>query len=110
MKVDIDFKLTDSAIERVKDAMKQSSSEGNMLRVFVQGGGCSGTTYGMAFVERNDFDPLSDITQEFGGVLVVVDKKGLFMLDGISVDWDESSSGFKFSGGTQKSCCKKSCS
>lgn len=106
MNVNVDFEITDAALDQVKKSM----SENMILRVFVQGGGCSGTNYSLALVDSDDVSPVTDIMHEFRGVKVVVDKKGLFLLDGTTMDWEEgpSSSGFKFNA-PKSNCCKKSC-
>ncbi len=45
--------VTDKAIEKVKGFLEQekASLPGGGLRIFVQGGGCSGVSYGMVLDE-----------------------------------------------------------
>ena len=62
--------LTDKAIDKVKYfAQSMPDSQGKPLRVFVQGGGCSGFQYGFTFDEKKD----GDAVMEQGGVTVLVD-------------------------------------
>lgn len=110
MNVDVDFVITEGALEKIKQA-RAGSFENSLLRVFVQGGGCSGNNYSLAFVDPEDFNQKEDVVHEFGDVKVVVNRKGLFLLDGTTMDWDDSRDGFKFNETSSKSCgCKKSCS
>ena len=63
--------------------------EGNpelKLRVFVQGGGCSGFSYEMYFdTDRAD----DDVTKDFGGVDVVVDPQSAQLLEGATLDYKD---------------------
>ena len=62
--------LTDAAIEKVKYfATSMPDSQGKPLRIFVQGGGCSGFQYGFQFDEKKDDDNVI----EQGGITVLVD-------------------------------------
>jgi iron-sulfur cluster assembly accessory protein len=62
--------LTQSAAEQIR-TMQQEQPEnvGKILRVYVEGGGCSGMQYGMVFDEKRENDHLA----EFFGVPVLVD-------------------------------------
>lgn len=63
--------ITDSAFGRVKDIKLEDSIPDNIaLRVFVQGGGCSGMEYGFTFDEEVNED---DFTFEQNDVKVLVD-------------------------------------
>jgi len=110
MQVDINIKVTESAIKEFKKALEESSdqsSEESLVRVSVQGGGCSGFTYGLGFVDQSDVKPEEDIVEEFDGLKVVVDKKSLLYLDGTTIDWVESLNqrGFKFDNPNAKKTC-----
>jgi len=112
MNVQIDIKLTENAIKEFKKAIDESKSETETLvRVSVQGGGCSGFMYGLGFIEAEDVSS-DDIVENFDGVKLVVDKKSLLYLDGTSIDWveDLNERGFKFNNpNAKKSCgCNKS--
>ena len=49
--------LTESAVEKIRDLLAEENNPNLVLRVFVQGGGCSGMQYGFTFDEsRNDDD------------------------------------------------------
>jgi iron-sulfur cluster assembly protein len=84
--------LTDAAKNRVKDLV--SDETGSQLRIFVQGGGCSGFQYGLAFDEPRD----GDDTIEMEGFSILVDKWSKPYLDDVTVDFVDSltGAGFKF--------------
>jgi len=72
------------------------AEEGNpnlMLRVFVQGGGCSGMSYGFTFEEIQNEDDF-DFTYE--DVRVVIDSMSMQYLQGASIDYKEDLMGSSF--------------
>src|ERR1700720_3327295 len=86
--------LTDAAIEKVKYFAKtMPDSEGKPLRIFVQGGGCSGFQYGFQFDEKHE----DDNVLEFGGISVVVDPQSATYLRDSTVDYVEDFRGAGFS-------------
>jgi iron-sulfur cluster insertion protein len=86
--------LTGRAIDKVKDfATKMPEAEGKSLRVFIQGGGCSGFQYGFTFDDRKP----SDNIVSAGDVTVVVDPASAQKLQGATVDWIEDLRGAGFS-------------
>lgn len=108
MNVNIDIKVTDSAVKEFKKAIEELKSESDvMVRVSVQGGGCSGFMYGLGFVEQNEINSEEDVIEEFNGVKLVVDKKSLLYLDGTTIDWveDLNQRGFKFDNPNAKKTC-----
>ena len=86
--------LTDKAVDKVKYfAQSMPDSQGKPLRVFVQGGGCSGFQYGFTFDEKKD----GDAVMEQGGVTVVVDQQSAQYLKDATVDFVEDMRGAGFS-------------
>ena len=77
--------LTDKAADEVKKIItEQSLPEGTVLRVSVQGGGCSGFSYSLNFdTETSDRDRVADVH----GVKLAVDKKFDPYLDGTVLDF-----------------------
>lgn len=107
MNIEIDIKLTESAIKEFKKAIEDSKSESDVfVRASVQGGGCSGFMYGLGFVGQEDIST-EDIVEDFDGVKLVVDKKSLMYLDGTTIDWveDLNERGFKFNNPNAKKTC-----
>jgi len=80
--------LTERAASEVKKVLQdQTPPEGELLRVRVVGGGCSGFSYNLRF--DNQFDDKVDSKYEHHGVTVVVDKKSALYLDGTTIDFYE---------------------
>ena len=90
--------LTDAATRKlgeiISEQAKLQTDPVVGLRVFVQKGGCSGFSYGMALAERVEE---GDWVGEFGGVKVVVDPTSAPVLSGVSIDYVESLQGSGFS-------------
>ena len=86
--------LTDLAVEKVKYfAKSMPDSEGKPLRIFVQGGGCSGFQYGFQFDEKREGDSVI----EQGEVTVVVDAQSAGYLKDCTVTYVEDFRGAGFS-------------
>ena len=86
--------VTDAAVNKVKDfAAKMPDASGKALRVFIQGGGCSGFQYGFTFDEQKP----NDYVLQAKDVQVVVDKQSALKLHGSTVDWIEDFRGAGFS-------------
>jgi iron-sulfur cluster assembly protein len=87
------LKLTDKAVDKVKELMIRESKEGHGLRVAVQGGGCSGFQYGLTY-EKDQNE--NDQVLEFNGLKVYVDAMSLLHLDDVTIDYVDSLSGAGF--------------
>ena len=86
--------LTDKAVEKVKYfAGTMPDSQGKPLRIFIQGGGCSGFQYGFTFDEKHD----NDMVIQTGGIEVVVDPQSAQYLKDAKVDYVEDFRGAGFS-------------
>ena len=96
--------LTPAAAQAVTDLLEKRGLQGYALRVFVQGGGCSGFQYGMA-LEDNIRD--ADLSGEFHHVQVVVDEISIDYLRGATIDYveDVMGSGFKIENPNAVSAC-----
>jgi iron-sulfur cluster insertion protein len=88
-----ELQLSDSALNRVTVLKKEKSSPELMLRVFVQGGGCSGFQYGFQFDEELDEE---DLLIEKAGVKVVVDPLSYQYLMGAQIDYLDDILGSRF--------------
>ncbi len=86
-------KITEAAALQIKEMMKQNEEEGSFLRVGVQGGGCSGLTYGMGFTPEAEEN---DLVFQVHGLQVVVNKDDAGILNGTVVDYKESLMGGGF--------------
>lgn len=85
--------VTDSAKEQALHLMKQDGKEGLFIRVGVEGGGCSGLTYKLAF---DNEEKEGDKSFEDNGIKVVVDKKSYLYLIGTSLDFSGGLNGKGF--------------
>jgi len=86
--------LTPAAAEAVKDLMAKRELEGYGLRVYIQGGGCSGYQYGMA-LDDNFRD--EDLVSDCHGVKLIIDEVSINYMNGSTIDYveDVMGSGFK---------------
>ena len=78
------IEISPEAAVAVKDLLKKRDLDGYALRVFVQGGGCSGFQYGMA-LEQNIRE--EDTVIEEHGVKVVIDEISIGYMRGSSIDY-----------------------
>ncbi|MGJ5712384.1 HesB/IscA family protein [Staphylococcus auricularis] len=85
--------LTEAAAYEVKDMLKQNEMEDGYLKLKVNGGGCTGLTYGMSAEEApGENDEIS----EFYGLKVLVDKDDIPVLHGTTIDFKQSLMGGGF--------------
>lgn len=86
--------MTEPAIEKVRDLIAEENNPNLKLRIFVQGGGCSGFQYGFTFDEESAED---DFDLEFNGVHLLVDSMSSQYLTGAEIDYKEDVMGSQFS-------------
>lgn len=85
--------VTPVALAKIRQLMEERELSGVALRVFVQGGGCSGLSYGMAF--EPNFYP-QDHRVEVDGVELVIDPNSLLYMRGSEIDYVDSLMGGGF--------------
>ncbi len=85
--------FTDSAAAKVADLIAEEGNPELKLRVFVQGGGCSGFQYGFTFDEATNDD---DMTLEKNGVKLLIDSMSFQYLVGAEIDYKEDIQGSQF--------------
>lgn len=96
--------VTPKAAEKIMEFMKEETEKPEYLRVYVQGGGCSGLSYGMGFEKAPEED---DLVLVENGVKLLIDSYSIDHLKGANVDYIESlmGSGFKINNpNVVKSC------
>lgn len=98
------IEVTQSAEEQVRKLLEKDPKGGRALRLFVQGGGCSGLTYGMTFDQQESGD---EVAFAHDGLTVVVDKASAPLLEGVKVDYllGLEASGFKIYNPNAKETC-----
>ena len=78
--------LETNALIKLKDILSEENNPNIKLRVFVQGGGCSGFSYGFTLDEAQNED---DFDFEYDGIKVLVDSMSYQYLQGSSIDYKE---------------------
>jgi iron-sulfur cluster insertion protein len=87
------IEITDSAIEKIRDILAEENNPGIKLRVFVQGGGCSGMSYGFTLDEEHNED---DFDFDKSGVHVLVDSMSAQYLQGATINYKDDLMGASF--------------
>lgn len=82
-----------SAVIKLKELIAEENNPNLKLRVFVQGGGCSGFSYGFTFDEDQNED---DFEFEQDSVKILVDSMSFQYLDGADIDYKEDIMGSSF--------------
>ncbi|HEX4842278.1 MAG TPA: iron-sulfur cluster insertion protein ErpA [Limnobacter sp.] len=85
--------FTDAAAAKVRDLIEEEGNPNLKLRVFVQGGGCSGFQYGFTFDEDVNED---DTTLDKAGVTLLIDSMSFQYLTGAEIDYKEDINGAQF--------------
>ena len=86
--------VTENAVAKIQDILQEENNPNLKLRVFVQGGGCSGMQYGFTLDEETNED---DFDMEFGGVSVLIDSMSGQYLQGAVIDYKDDVMGASFS-------------
>ena len=85
--------FTDAAASKVKDLLLEEGNPDLKLRVFVQGGGCSGFQYGFTFDETVNED---DTAIDKEGVQLLIDPMSFQYLFGAEIDYKDDLEGAQF--------------
>lgn len=85
--------ITQSAKEKIQILIDEENNPRVFLRTFVQGGGCSGFSYGFTFDENQAED---DFEFNIGNTKVVIDSMSMQYLSGAEIDYRSSLEGESF--------------
>jgi iron-sulfur cluster insertion protein len=85
--------ITEAAIAKIADLFAEEGNPNLKLRTFVQGGGCSGFSYGFTFDEEQNED---DFVIERSTIKVLIDAMSMQYLQGAEIDYKEDLSGSQF--------------
>ena len=85
--------LKPGAVDKLRELIAEEANPALMLRVFVQGGGCSGFSYGFTFDEVQNED---DFVIEQPGFVMVIDAMSLQYLTGAEIDYTDDLGGAQF--------------
>ena len=99
------IQITKEAAHQINDIIATEGVEANGIRVSVQGGGCSGLTYGLDLEkESREGDRIFDGPLD---MKLYVDKKSYLFLVGTVLDWSGglNGKGFEFSNPNATATC-----
>jgi iron-sulfur cluster assembly accessory protein len=98
--------VTETAAGKIQELLAEDNKLGAGLRVFVQGGGCSGFQYGL-MIDEGQGDAATDQVFEINGIRLLVDPISLRYLKGAEVDFVDNSmgGGFTIKNPNAKSTC-----
>ena len=85
--------FTDAAAAKVAELIREEANPNLKLRVFVQGGGCSGFQYGFTFDEAVEE---GDTQVNNQGVTLLIDPMSVQYLLGAEIDYREDLEGAQF--------------
>lgn len=85
--------ITENVDAKVATILQEEGNGASSLRVFVQGGGCSGMQYGFAIETEQNED---DFVIEQQGVKYLVDAMSMQYLQGATIDYKEDFEGANF--------------
>lgn len=88
-----DLTITAEAVARINQLLVARANAQLQLRVYIQGGGCSGFQYGFQFDESQQED---DIALQLDGISIVVDMLSMQYLDGAEIDYRDDIMGSRF--------------
>ena len=91
--LDRPLNFTTAAAAKVRELIQEEGNAALALRVYIQGGGCSGFQYGFEFDENRAED---DLAVDTDNVTLLVDPLSLQYLMGSEVDYTESLQGAQF--------------
>ena len=87
------MKLELGAVTKLRELIAEEANPAIKLRVFVQGGGCSGFSYGFTFDQEQNED---DFDFNYEEVHVIVDAMSMQYLQGSTIDFREDVMGSSF--------------
>ena len=87
------IEITENATIKIADILAEENNPKSKIRVFVQGGGCSGMQYGFTIDEEQNED---DFEIPAGSLSVLVDSISAQYLTNASIDYVEDLNGSQF--------------
>jgi len=87
------IKISDSAKDKIEELLEEENNPSLCLRTFVQGGGCSGFSYGFTFDDNQAED---DFAIPLGRTKVLVDAMSMQYLEGSEIDFKSNLEGDQF--------------
>ena len=87
------IEITESALAKISDILAEENNPNVKLRTFVQGGGCSGFSYGFTLDEEQNED---DFVIEKSGTSILIDSMSMQYMQGATIDYKEELMGSSF--------------
>ena len=99
--------VTEMAASKIAQLLDEEKKTEAGLRVFVQGGGCSGFEYQFFFTSKDTYKPDTFTKYEQDGIVMIVDKKSDLLIDGTVIDWysELTKQGFTFNNPNANKTC-----
>ncbi len=85
--------ITDSAKEKIQDILAEENDPSLKLRMFIQGGGCSGFSYGFTLDAEHNED---DFEFPAGSSSVLIDAMSMQYVQGATINYVEDLMGASF--------------
>jgi iron-sulfur cluster insertion protein len=85
--------VSSTAVAKIQDILAEENNPNLRLRVFVQGGGCSGMQYGFTLDDSQNED---DWDIEVDGIKILVDTMSGGYLQGAEIDYKDDVMGASF--------------
>jgi iron-sulfur cluster insertion protein len=87
--------VTDAVYDKLAELIIEENDDAIVgLRIYVQGGGCSGFQYGFQFADTINEDDVVVESEE--GIKIVIDPMSMMYLDGAEIDYTKSLAGEQF--------------
>jgi len=85
--------FTAAAAAKVAELVAEQNNPNLKLRVYIEGGGCSGMQYGFSFDENEGEDDAKVVTD---GIMLLIDPMSIQYLMGAQVDYVDNLQGSQF--------------
>jgi iron-sulfur cluster insertion protein len=92
-KITMKLQVTENAINKLHDIIREENDDALRLRIFVQGGGCSGFQYGFTLDNEQGED---DFEIPAGSLSVLVDSMSMQYLMDAEIDYSSDINGSSF--------------
>lgn len=87
--------VTEAAFDKIAELLIEEGDESiEGLRIYVQGGGCSGFQYGFAFVDKIEEEDI--VVESAEGIKIVIDPMSIMYLEGAEIDYTKGLAGEQF--------------
>jgi len=90
------IEVTEAVYDKLAELILEENNEDIIgLRIFIQGGGCSGFQYGFRFTD--EIEEGDEVLESTEGLKIMIDPMSMMYLDGSTIDYVKSIAGEQFS-------------